>query len=257
MSVPAFIGLFYTVKPIKEAVINFLVNHNFYNQIKEFEIPIVIIFCIIIPLIVAVYCYYIQRPYIDKDYDELQRIINFLDDILELKANRYYTYPQHGTDFLAMYVRPDIQIIKIKASLTAYFREVYDDLSILVDFFSVKEGKFKYEYNDESTPTSIDVVNKPNSTASTALKKKDIVTVADSTQKRVKFIPDAARDIKSIICYPIIEKSSVVYMICVSSKKKDVFNRENEDRNKSTLDIFAKRIKLEEYLKTIKEVQCD
>jgi len=251
VSVPAFIGLFYTVKPIKKAVISFLECHNFYDLLKKNEVLIVIVFCIIIPFLITLYHYKKQKPYIDKDYIDLQWLLRYVDDILEQEANCYYQYPQLGKEFIK-YIRPDIQLLEIKKSLTAYFREIYSDATILTDLFSVKDNKFKYEYNDEPTQTSIEVVNKPESTASTALKRKRIVTVSDTTKKRANFVHDNARDIKSIICFPVIEKSCVVYMISVSSLNKDVFNKNNEIKNKYALDIFAKRIKLQMYIKKIK-----
>jgi putative methionine-R-sulfoxide reductase with GAF domain len=81
-----------------------------------------------------------------------------------------------------------------------------------------------------------------------------MVIISDTTKEEgITFISDVVSNIKSIICYPIIENSSVEYMICVSSSKKNAFNKDNEKRNEYALEIFAKRIKLEMYLKTIKE----
>jgi hypothetical protein len=58
MSIPAFITLFYSVKPLHNAITGFLIRHNFYILAKSLEIPIVIILYLLVPLVLGIYNYY-------------------------------------------------------------------------------------------------------------------------------------------------------------------------------------------------------
>lgn len=156
------------------------------------------------------------------------------------------------------YIRPDLQIIEIKKNITAYFWYVYKDETIISDLFSINSKKqLEYDGKDEPSPTSIDIINNPKSTAKTALAEKKIITIPDTSKKGVNFVIDKSYDIKSILCYPIFEKSKVKYIISVSSLNKNVFTKENEERNKFALDKFAEQIKLAAYLKPILELSYD
>lgn len=253
MTVPAFIALFYAVKPLHDLILNFLHEHNFYSPIRSLEVIIVVMFYIIVPTLIAIYNYRTKRPFIDKQYNELTTLIFCIDQIVDEKAKRYYSYPKKDDNFLT-YIRPDYQIAVIKEKLSAYFRGIYDDLTINSDLFYNENGELIHEGQDEPLSTSMEIVNNPNSTAKTALKLKKIVIVPDTSKKNAHFVADSGNEKNSIFCYPIIERSKVKYIISVSSKIKDKFRKEDEKRIEFALESFSKRIKLESYLKPILEL---
>lgn len=254
MTVPAFIMLFYSVDEIKNPIINFLQRNNFYSIIKKLEIVITILFFIIVPLVITIYNYYKQRSNIEMDNEELLNLIICIGDVVDEKTKRYYSYPKKEGDVFLTYIRPDIQIAKLKTSLTAYYRTIYEDRTITSDFFYNDKGNLIYECKDEPTLTSIDVVNNSNSTAKTTLKQGKMIIIPDTTKKDVPFVVDKSYDIKSILCYPIFENGKIKYIICISSKNKGVFTKENREKYEFVLSEFEKRIKLETYIKPILEL---
>ena len=260
MGIPAFIVLFYSVDTIYYFVINILQILQLYAFVKSLEIIILMIFFIIIPLVITIYRYFNERQYLsnnteNKEFKELQKLFAYINDTINEKANRYYRYPEDGPDFMT-YIQPEKQIVALKRAMTAYFRDVYNDSSIITDIFSVKDGNLKYEYADEPIVAHISIINKKNSTAKTVLRNKKSITIPDTTTRRARrmFVFDRTRDIRSIICYPSIENSDVKHIISVSSLKANILNKDNEEKNINALDEFAKRIRLEFYLKKTKEV---
>ena len=249
---PTVMALFYNVEAIRSIAIDFSKAINLHDRVQPLEIPIIISFGIVIPAIISIYNYYKQVRG-DTSRKELATLLSSLGGVVDEKLNRYYEFTPNEKETILEHIRPDLQKVQLKKAIASYFRSIYDDKNIICDFFTFKDGLLSYDRIGPDT-VDINVIRREGSTAQTACLTKKMQVIPDTSRKGIPFIPDPALDIKSIICYPIVEKGKTQYVISVSSKKVS-FSSDDYDKYEMILSEFASRIKLELYLQTILELE--
>jgi hypothetical protein len=249
MLVPALITIFYTVNSFKDAIRKFLKTNNIYDQIKSKEILIIIVFYVIVPFGIAIYNFVKQTSTDTTATDELTALLVHISNTVEEKSKRYYSPQFSANRNIKDVIKPNIQILEIKKNITSYFQTIYKDSTIKSNIFINKNGSLVTAFHDEPTTVSMKVINRKDSTAITALTQKKMIIIPDTVRPGIPFFPGDSSEstIKSIICYPIIIKSKVKYIISLTSKKS-TFKKDLREKYKYVLDEFSKRILLESFL---------
>jgi putative methionine-R-sulfoxide reductase with GAF domain len=108
---------------------------------------------------------------------------------------------------------------------------------------------------DGEHTTEIEMLNNKKSTAKHCLEAKGMIFVENTEKKNAKFIPNTSNisNTKSIICYPVLKGPKIKYIICITSRTKNSFIKENQKKYQYALNQFSKMIILETYLDEIKE----
>jgi len=267
MAIPAFIILFYTVYPIRNVIINFLRNQEIYYTFRDVELYVIILGYIIIPTIMIIYDYTNRMANSDEQKEKYKTLIIKLGDYSSAKVKTFYQYPQSPSATIIDCIKPDTQLAVIRGNIIQYYTKIYDDDTIWCDFFAYKNGNLIYIGDDEPTQVKSDIINNPNSTAMLAVTSREMVIVQNTKLKipslfekvfkipKTPFVKDKSYDIRSIICYPVLDKGNVVYVINVSSRHANTFRKKKRFFYEFALGEFAKQIHLELIIKDILELE--
>lgn len=72
--------------------------------------------------------------------------------------------------------------------------------------------------------------------------------IVNDTEKAENFHKPKGCCAKAISIFPIYEGNSIIFIICFSSNKKNVFNENNIEQYEKVVSVFSDRIKLEWHL---------
>lgn len=212
------------------------------------------------------------------DTSGLLSIIAALDGIVGPKAARFGEHVKNIPNLTRETIfctisQPQLQIVEIIRSLWYLFdaaksRETNNLIRVVLARFA--DGKIigfpVYFPADEFVDASLDDLNKPNSAFSTAFRTKKILVIPDiekelRTKKRYEPLGNHDDDSGSLICYPVIHKSTreVPFVISIHCDEKNYFKQDNEfvEIYKLTLERFALRLSVEYSLLLLKETICE
>jgi hypothetical protein len=262
MSLPSLVVMFYSIPEFRLLVINALSNIGAKEFIKKIEMPIVILVYLIIPLLTYVWRFNSKSKNNNTIVNFLTTLISHIDTILDFKNTRVFDFisehktldPTKGFKEITQTI---VQKTKIVGNIASFFSRFCEDNTVKVSLLRVaKDNTINYFiWLDGEPATEIEILNNKKSTAKHCLETKKTILVEDTEKKNVKFIPNTgnASNTKSIICYPVIKGPKIKYIICITSRHKNSFIKENLEKYQYALDQFSKMIILETYLDENKE----
>lgn len=243
---------------------------NFNKKILNFSgIPynndiflcIFILFIFIIPFLI----HNIKWFNLENKYKEenilLKKIMFGINSVVDIKKKRFHESKNKDISnsgvFFKEITQPDMQIANICSTIANLIKGYTNDEQIKLSLIMCQNEKFNsYLYiSDESSSVKIKDMNQKATTARESMLKQIMIIIenVDNIKKEDVFWKAPKSKIKSVITYPICSGGKTVFVVCISSKQSDTFQKKNEKLYDFILEEFSRRILLESYLLEIRK----
>ena len=208
----------------------------------------------------------------DIKFDDLLILMKGIDKVVGAKQLRFEKCSENWEDtdaakLFCVITQPSQQIQLLGVEICNLFNALDTkkvNIQVLVAEIEANQVKNVVAFpTDQAINCELKVLNNKNSSFMTALKKKDIIVVQDVAKESVKeksrmfeLNPDNADQKGSLICYPILFKNTVVYVVSIFADQSEYFRNSNQQIYDFMLEPFGLRIKMEHSLLLLKGKVC-